>query len=122
METVVECERLAVPEGEITALVGPNDSGKSTLLRALSNHLAPDRGTVALDGRDVREHGPKELARELGHLSRRNETPKGITVDDLLSHGRHPHRGFFEGVFAVDAAVTRTESGLRIVPRQPLGE
>ncbi|MFB6127746.1 MAG: ABC transporter ATP-binding protein [Halolamina sp.] len=107
---VVECERIVVPEGEITALVGPNGSGKSTLLKALSNHLQPDRGVIALNGRDITEYGPKELARELGHLSQQNESPEGMTVEELLYHGRYPHRGFFESVTeedreAVDRAV-----------------
>ncbi|WP_368410946.1 ABC transporter ATP-binding protein [Halomarina pelagica] len=110
-EPVVECERIVVPRGEITALVGPNGSGKSTLLKALSNHLRPDRGVVALNGRDVREYGSKELARELGHLSQQNDSPESITVEDLLYHGRYPHRGFFDSVTDEDRrAVERAVS------------
>ena len=101
-EPAVECARIDVPEGEITALVGPNGSGKSTLLKALSDHLQPDRGLVALNGRDVREYDSKALARELGHLSQENDSPDGITVEDLVYHGRYPHRGFFETVTEAD--------------------
>jgi iron complex transport system ATP-binding protein len=107
-EPVVECARIDVPEGEITALVGPNGSGKSTLLKALSNHLAPETGVVALNGREIGEFDQKELARELGHLSQENDSPDGITVEDLIYHGRYPHRGFFESVTDADrAAVER---------------
>lgn len=101
-EPVVECERIDVPEGEITALVGPNGSGKSTLLKALSDHLAPDRGVIALNGRGIDEYGRKELARELGHLSQESDSPDGITVEELVYHGRYPHRGFFEAVSGDD--------------------
>lgn len=96
-EPVVEIERVDLPEGEITALVGPNGSGKSTLLRALSAELHPDLGAVVLDSKDVETYGSKELARKLGLLSQENQSPESITVEELVYHGRYPHRGPFEG-------------------------
>src|SRR6056297_598652 len=101
-EPVVECDRIDLPEGEITALVGPNGSGKSTLLKALSDHLEPERGAVVLNGREVQEYGGKELARELGHLSQENDSPGSVTVEELVYHGRYPHRGFFDSVSETD--------------------
>ncbi|WP_115862675.1 ABC transporter ATP-binding protein [Halorussus litoreus] len=101
-DPVVECERLDVPEGEVTGLVGPNGSGKSTLLKALSDHLDPDRGSVYLHGREVQSYDQKELARELGHLSQENDSPGSITVEELVYHGRYPHRGVFESVDETD--------------------
>lgn len=95
---VVECDRIDVPEGAITALVGPNGSGKSTLLKALSDHHTPDSGSVVLNGREIQQYGSKELARALGHLSQENDSPGSLTVEDLVSHGRYPHRGFFDAV------------------------
>lgn len=101
-EPVVECDRIDIPDGEITALVGPNGSGKSTLLKSLSNHLTPESGTVVLNGHDIQQYDQKELARELGHLSQENDSPGSITVEDLVYHGRYPHRGFFDAVDATD--------------------
>nr|WP_225741371.1 ABC transporter ATP-binding protein [Halorussus halophilus] len=101
-DPVVECDRIDLPKGEITALVGPNGSGKSTILKTLSNHHDPDTGTVVLDGREVQQFGDKELARELGLLSQENDAPESITVEDLVYHGRYPHRGFFDSVTEQD--------------------
>ncbi len=101
-EPVVEVPRLDIPEGAVTALVGPNGSGKSTLLKALCNQLSPDSGTVLLDGKEVQSYGSKELARALGHLSQENESPGSITVEDLVYHGRYPHRGFFDSLSEAD--------------------
>lgn len=106
-DPVVDIGRVDLPEGEITALVGPNGSGKSTLLRALSGQLAPESGAVVFDGKDVQAHGSKELARKLGLLSQENESPESITVEDLVYHGRYPHRGAFEGRTAADHEAVR---------------
>ena len=97
-EHVVECTRLDVPEGAVTALVGPNGSGKSTLLKALSDQLEPAEGTVTLDGKAIQSYGQAELATRLGVLSQERDSPGSITVEDLVFHGRYPHRGFFESV------------------------
>lgn len=51
---VVEDLDLVIPSGRITAIVGANACGKSTLLRALARLLAPRQGVVELDGRALR--------------------------------------------------------------------
>lgn len=47
--------RLAAAAGERVALVGDSGSGKSTILHLLMRLYDPDRGTVAIDGRDIRD-------------------------------------------------------------------
>ncbi|WP_049900112.1 ABC transporter ATP-binding protein [Halococcus agarilyticus] len=110
-EPVIDGASLHVTPGEVTALVGPNGSGKSTLLKGLADQLAPDAGTVRLDGRAIDGLDAKELARELGLLSQENVSPEGITVGKLVEHGRYPHRGFFDSLTeedrrAIDRAVS----------------
>ncbi|MUV85070.1 ATP-binding cassette domain-containing protein [Natronomonas sp. CBA1123] len=109
-DPVVDGESIVAEPGAVTALVGPNGSGKSTLLKGLAKQLDPDDGSVLLDGRDVHSMGTKELARKLGLLSQESTSPDSITVEDLVYHGRYPHRGFFEHVTeedqqAVDRAI-----------------
>lgn len=101
-EPVIDEASLSVESGSVTALIGPNGSGKSTLLKGLSNQLAPQAGTVLLDGRDIHSLDTKELARTLGHLSQESTSPGSLTVEDLVYHGRYPHRGFFESVTGED--------------------
>ncbi|MDO8212266.1 ATP-binding cassette domain-containing protein [Conexibacter sp. CPCC 206217] len=55
-----------VPRGAITALLAPSGAGKSTLLRCLNRLLEPDRGTILLDGADVRTLEPCALRRRVG--------------------------------------------------------
>jgi iron complex transport system ATP-binding protein len=90
--TVVEGFDLTVPPGRITAIVGANACGKSTLLRSMSRLLAPQAGRVLLDGKDLHRLPTKEVARTLGLLPQSPIAPEGIVVADLVSRGRHPHQ------------------------------
>ncbi|MFF8444966.1 ABC transporter ATP-binding protein [Streptomyces californicus] len=83
---------LAVPPGRITAIVGANACGKSTLLRALARLLAPREGTVSLDGRALHAIPTRELAQRLGILPQSPVAPDGLTVIDLVNRGRSPHQ------------------------------
>jgi iron complex transport system ATP-binding protein len=95
---VVDGESIVAEPGAVTALVGPNGSGKSTLLKGLADQLAPEAGSVLIDGREIQSLDRTELARRLGHLSQERTAPGDVTVEDLVYHGRYPHRGFFESV------------------------
>ena len=96
---------LAVEPGRITAIVGANACGKSTLLRTMSRLLSPERGRVLLDGRSVHGAPPRELARRLGLLPQSPLAPEGITVVDLVSRGRHPHHGLLSRWTGEDDAI-----------------
>jgi branched-chain amino acid transport system ATP-binding protein len=59
---------LAVPRGEIVALLGANGAGKSTTLKAISNLLSAERGlvtkgSIVFDGEEVHARSPSELVR-----------------------------------------------------------
>ncbi|WP_185991924.1 ABC transporter ATP-binding protein [Janibacter cremeus] len=86
---------LHLPDGAITAIVGPNGCGKSTLLRSVGRVLRPSSGAVLLDGRPVHDLPTREVARSLGLLPQTNVVPEQLTVRDLVSRGRFPHRGAF---------------------------
>lgn len=101
-EPVIERETITTKPGAVTALIGPNGSGKSTLLKGLANQLAPEAGSVLIDGKDIHSLGGKDLARRLGLLSQESTAPDSLTVEDLVMHGRYPHRGFFESVTDAD--------------------
>jgi len=87
---------LDVPDGQVTAIVGPNACGKSTLLRALSRLLRPVHGTVILDGESIHRLPTKQVAKRLGLLPQSPIAPDGILVGDLVARGRTPHQSLFQ--------------------------
>lgn len=95
-KVIVDDLTFEVPDGQITAIVGPNACGKSTLLRALARLLAPSRGGVILDGEAIERLPTKEVARRLGLLPQSPIAPEGILVSDLVARGRTPHQKLFQ--------------------------
>ncbi|MFE6337533.1 ABC transporter ATP-binding protein [Streptomyces sp. NPDC057806] len=93
--SVVNALDVTIPAGRVTAVVGANACGKSTLLRGLSRLLSPKEGAVYLDGRLIHTMRGKELARQLGMLPQSPVAPDGITVLDLVRRGRSPHQSWW---------------------------
>jgi iron complex transport system ATP-binding protein len=83
---------LAIPQGQITTLVGPNGCGKSTLLRGMARLLKPLRGAVYLDGAAIARLPSKTLAQRLGILPQSPVAPEGLSVRELVAQGRYPHQ------------------------------
>src|SRR5687768_8935230 len=81
---VVDDLTLALPPGQITAIVGANACGKSTLLRALARLLAPRAGAVYLDGQDIARLPTRVVATRVGLLAQLPVAPEGLTVADLV--------------------------------------
>ena len=94
---VIDGLNLEIPGGRITSIVGPNASGKSTLLRGLARLIRPESGRVTLDERDIRSYGAREFARRVAVLPQQPVSPDGVLVAELVARGRHPHRGWFGG-------------------------
>ncbi|MCA2215608.1 ABC transporter ATP-binding protein [Jidongwangia harbinensis] len=111
--TVIDDLDLVVPPGRITAIVGANACGKSTLLQALARLLGARAGTVLLDGQSIHRMPTRQVARRVGILPQSPVAPVGITVADLVTRGRSPHQTWWRQWSAADeqavtAALTAT--------------
>ena len=83
--TVLAGVTVAVAEGEVLALLGPSGSGKSTLLRVIAGLLAPDRGRVLIDGRDVT--GVPTFRRGVGMVFQDNQLFANLDVAGNVEFG-----------------------------------
>ena len=81
-------------EGEILTIVGPNASGKTTLLNCINNILEPDKGSILLDSKNLNELSMREIARKIGHVPQGNGESFPTTVFDTVLMGRKPHGGW----------------------------
>ena len=116
---------LAIPRGRVTAIVGANACGKSTLLRAFGRLLRPAEGTVVLDGEAIARLPTREVARRLAILPQTPLAPEGLTVADLVARGRYPHQRLFrqwsrDDARAIDEALRAT--GVDALADRPLDE
>ena len=87
--------------GKITALIGPNGCGKTTLLKAMARQQPLLAGKIQLDGRSLQSYERKELARHLAFMPQVRTIPE-IRVQGLVEHGRFPHLGFSRRLTAAD--------------------
>ncbi|MDG9717267.1 ABC transporter ATP-binding protein [Streptomyces sp. DH24] len=106
---------LSLRAGEITVLVGPNGCGKSTLLRTVAGLLPPLAGEVRIDDAPLRSLGRRALSQRLAFLPQASQAPAGVTVRELVRHGRYAHRGALarhtaEDTEAIDWALQVTDA------------
>jgi branched-chain amino acid transport system ATP-binding protein len=79
---------LAVPQGEIVAVLGANGAGKTTLLRTLSGLLRPAHGRITFDGTDLRATKVEHLVRlGIAHVPEGRGVVTELTVDENLRLG-----------------------------------
>lgn len=96
---------LTLAEGTVTALLGPNGIGKSTLLRTLSRQQPALEGEVRVFGSDLSEMTAVEVARLISVVHTERTNAGALTVGELVGLGRQPYTGFFGRLSATDRRI-----------------
>lgn len=104
---IIDQLNLAIPDGKVSIIIGPNACGKSTLLRAMARLLKPKFGAVMLDGEEIGTMPTKLVAKRLGMLPQNPIAPQGVLVADLVSRGRAPHQSTFQQWSKADEAAVQ---------------
>ncbi len=78
--------------GKLTALMGRNGTGKSTLIRTIAGLIPPLSGGVYYQGQSLNECKPLELARLVSLVLTARPPVQGISVQTVLEMGRYPHQ------------------------------
>ncbi|KAL6236640.1 hypothetical protein BDW75DRAFT_239005 [Aspergillus navahoensis] len=84
--TVMEDVSLSMPAGKTTALVGPSGSGKSTVVGLVERFYIPVRGTVLLDGHDIKDLNLRWLRQQISLVSQ-EPVLFGTTIYKNIRHG-----------------------------------
>ncbi|MGV3461049.1 MAG: ABC transporter ATP-binding protein [Flavobacterium sp.] len=83
--------KITLKEGTITALIGANGIGKSTLLRTITGIQNPLEGSVVLNGKPLHDYSSKALAEQLSIVLTESLPPSNLTVYELVALGRQPY-------------------------------
>lgn len=88
--TAVQDVSLEVPRGGILSIIGPNGAGKTSLLNMISGFYKPDTGRVLLEGQDITQRKPSDIAAlGVARTFQNIALFSGLTVLDNLMLGRH---------------------------------
>lgn len=110
-----------VAPGRVTALLGGNGSGKSTVLNALSGLVVPRAGTVRIDGRDIAGRSPAEVVRSgIVQVPQGREIVPDMSVADNLELGAATRRDW-AGIRSDGEAVYRRFPQLRALRSRRAG-
>ena len=95
--TFIKDLNVEIEKGKITTILGPNGSVKSTLLSIIAGLNKATSGEVTINGKSIKKLRQKDLAKEIATVHQQNTVPSDITVRELVSYGRIPHKGYFKG-------------------------
>lgn len=92
-QPVLQNISLAFPPGTVTALLGPNGCGKTTLLKTALGLLEPVAGEVWYDGAPLSSLTPRQAAQRAAYLPQSRAVPD-IEARRMVLHGRFPYLSF----------------------------
>ena len=78
-----------------TGLVGPNGSGKTTILKLIGGLLKNKRGIIRIDNKLINSFTSTELAKIFAYVSQDKEYTLGFSVEEVIEMGRYPYLGTF---------------------------
>jgi iron complex transport system ATP-binding protein len=109
---VVRGVSLTSSPGTMTAVIGANGCGKSTLIRMLAGLLRPRVGTIALDGVLLNDWQPRLRARQIAYVPQAMAAAFPFQALDIVLSGRTPHtpRFRFEGAHDAEKAMEALDS------------
>lgn len=114
-EAILHSTSFELDAGRVLGIVGPNGAGKTTLLRLIYRYLRPDMGRVCIDHQDIWAMTPRMVARRVAAVLQEQPGDFALTVGEIVTLGRTPHRRGFAGTSGAhdrqvaDAALARLD-------------
>lgn len=90
-EKIFQDINLSVGKGEVLCILGPNGTGKTTLIKCLNCLLRLNSGNILISGEDIYSFNKTDLARQIGYIPQGHSPVFPFTVLDVVLMGRAPH-------------------------------
>ena len=122
---VMEDLSLEVPGGVITAVLGPNGTGKTSLLHIMLGLLQPSSGSVRIYGRDHRTYSRRELSQTISLVPQFEQIPFNFSVLEYVLLGRSPYLKPFQVPGEEDLEIANQSlrsAGIHSLRHQPVTE
>ena len=95
-EKIIKDISLSLDKSEWLGIIGANGSGKSTFLKGISRILKPYSGGAYFNGQNIHLSSTKEIAKAIAVLPQQQRSNLSITVYELVSLGRSPHKDWWQ--------------------------
>lgn len=121
--TVLEGASVSFEKGRLTAIIGRNGCGKTTLLKTALGLLATSSGEVLIDGENIAGLSRNAIAQKVSYLPQGRNVPD-MTVGQLVIHGRFPYLNYPRRYTSTDkqiAAEALEKIGISHLVDKPLG-
>jgi len=112
---IIKSINFSLEKSEWIGIIGANGSGKSTFLKGISRILSAYSGNAYLNGHDIHLSSTKEIAKKISVLPQLHKTNLPLTVYELVTLGRSPHKKWWEldlnenDYMKVDRAIALTD-------------
>ena len=82
---------LKLEGNQFHTILGPNGSGKTSLLKLLYRQEKPNQGLISLNGKPIEQMSVKETAKRMAVITQFNQLQFDCTVEEIVMLGRTPH-------------------------------
>ena len=90
-EKIFEDINLEVNKSDVLCILGPNGTGKSTLIKCINGLLNLDSGDIFLNSTNISEMARTDLAKMVGYIPQSHSSTFAFSVFDVILMGRAPH-------------------------------
>lgn len=111
---------LRVGKNQFIGLIGPNGSGKTSLLKHIYRALPPQKRAVFLNGREIESYSYREAAQQITVMRQENASDFDYTILEMVLMGRSPYRKYFERDTEEDKEIA--QNALRFVGMEAMAD